>query len=420
MYKYFYILRYILLALAINVILLTNVAHADAGLVPSIVTELTLNGAAHGGLIVSTACFGLLAVIAIELIVIIIINRGSGFGFRRSLWVSFLANIISTIGGLVLWALNNVVPVWVLIPLEVVVMTMLVFHVTKSKRMGWLVALSITIGSCGVYLAGMAYALGVWAIWSSIILVLLMNFGVTIAIEAWGFRLYLPPKNFVKTLVAANTCSYILLIFITPFYWENPYYLAEKYQPIRRMIYKGQVEKAIRVAELSTMTVPQILGFKSVSSKRELTSFFKVREAEVSFDLYCIIGYVPENEEKLKIDDVCRSIVEYTDYLISDTDAWVTFRLCGIKWINAAAKIWPEIVEVIDDDNKELFASAVGKWHEAELALDCGRKIEFYEPGGSLKADLENCIDRYLKANNISEYKAQWVKSALAGLKLGK
>jgi hypothetical protein len=167
--------------------------------------------------------FGPIVAIIVIIVEAVIIGLIAEPGWLSALGASFYANVFSVMVGVIIVVLSgayvNILMLWLVINPVALLALYLYYRVSRALVLPLIGAGCIIVGMPGQYLLYNHSGImgGDIHLSSRLSLILPFHLGITLAVEVWPARIYLPHNMVSKAMLWANIASYFLIII--PIIW---------------------------------------------------------------------------------------------------------------------------------------------------------------------------------------------------------
>ena len=278
----------------------------------------------------------------------------------RALSLSFVLNLASTLGGFVMGFVY-------MMNLEATMAAMLLFPILffilifPRHPPGWFYLATIPIFLAGAYsgivLSRISEPVSRLMLFFMIELSLLTGFGLSLMIESIVASVRNFENNFWKTITLANVASYVLLIFLFPFFAANPY--LTNYRTDFKFIedpgnqLKDDPAKTIELLHLYRSDVPSLTGFnlnnlksKEYSAFRELGFLQRQSGSEIAEHPRTIEAIIKDALEVPNLTQIAKDrlvwMQQYMDFVLQAKENIVNKDQAGLDKTYSEWKAWRE------------------------------------------------------------------------------
>ncbi len=252
------------------------------------------------------------------------------------------------------------------------ILVIIVYRYTRSTSYIVIAVLATVTGATAPLIADKMLVIGTSAVWAVIILSLLLGFGLSLLVEAIVlYKLHINCKVIGPVLIKANMLSYIFLLLVAPFVWQNPVEQIISYNStaVRDLIVDGYPSEAIRAVEWQGMTTAQILGISFSIYKRINHNQISKSVVEQANGVFRIMqsGGFPGRTEAWNYN-VYGNIRRYCEIVLTKPYIDETDKE-QLEWIIQATGIWPRLIRSAINESVENFREAAEELIELEMQV---------------------------------------------------
>lgn len=281
------------------------------------------------------------------------------YSWGRAIWFSFLLNLLSTvIGGFISCGMFTMS--CSLLPALVIVPLLFWLLINRHHPPQWLYAITIPLfvaGSiAGAYVSILGNPVPRHILFLIVETPLIGGFALSLMIESWIASNMTDETNFWTTIAKANLASYLLLIFLFPFFAPNPY--SFKQESVKTQLFfllpqgKESLESPKRMVELLHLHRSNLQYLLGLRRSNPVPSNYDY-EGEITF---C--------EEKTNQRDLfqCPNTLKAVVDDILTLENLTSHQKDKLEWMSKYLECFIQGKEMIDKNNQDGLTEICQEW----------------------------------------------------------